>query len=233
MQNNSISPGLLSQDEFNQYAADWLSLVGQPDSPTLPGVFQTEAGDRVLYVSFPISRVVELVSAVGAQQVKARFVLLPAGGQKKFSLVLFAADDTQQAEGRKSAYYLAEPSWTSAAGSQLGEAVPDSLAAVWLNNWQSAAGVAPALFATPDGPLEGYNFDLKDFVKPLFTDQPYDKQEIRLWLGLHNYYSPANLDSLTQTFGLVVRRYDPLSAVGKGDDGDLFYDLSFPCPPVH
>ncbi|MDO7846174.1 hypothetical protein Q5H92_07400 [Hymenobacter sp. M29] len=233
MQNNSTSPGLLSSDEFRQYSADWRELVSQPDSPTLPECFQTEAGERVLYVSFPIQRVAELVSAVGAKQLKARFVLLPVGGQKKFSLVLFAADDTQQAEGRKSAYYLAEPSWTSAPSAGLGEPVPNNLAAEWLNSWKGAPAVMPALFATPDGPLEGYNFDLKDFLRPLFTDQPYDQQQIRVWLGLHSYYSPTNLDSLTQTFGLVVRRYDPLQEVGRDNDDDLFFDLSFPCPPTH
>ena len=231
MQNPSIAPGLLSQDEFNQYSADWLSLVSQTDSPGLPASFQTEAGTLVTYVSFPIKRVVELVSAVGAKQIKARFVLIADGGQKKFSLVLYAADDTQKAEGRKSAYYLAEPSWTAAPDPQLGEAVPNNLAAVWLESWNNAPAVTSAMFATPDGPLEGYNFDLKDFLKPLFTDQPYNNQEIRLWLGLHSYYSATNLDSLTQTFGLVVRRYDPVPAVGKGDD-ELYYDLSTPCPPI-
>ena len=232
MQNLSTAPGLLSQDEFNQYTADWLSLVSQTDSPDLPASFQTEAGNLVAYVSFPIKRVVELVSAVGAKQIKARFVLIADGAQKKFSLVLYAADDTQQAEGRKSAYYLAEPSWTAAPDPQLGEAVPDNLAAVWLDAWKTAPTVTSAMFATPDGPLEGYNFDLRDFLKPLFTDQAYNNQEIRLWLGLHSYYSPTDLNNLTQTFGLVVRRYDPVPTVGKGD-GDLYYDLSFPCPPVH
>lgn len=232
MQNNSIAPGLLSPEEFNQYSADWRELISQPDSTTLPECFLAESGDRVQYVSFSIKRVAELVSAVGAKQVKARFVLLPVGGQKKFSLVLYAADDTQQAEGRKSAYYLADPSWTAAASTGLGEPVPNNLAAEWLNSWQTAPGVTLALFATPDGPLEGYNFDLKDFLTPLFIDQPYDQQQIRVWLGLHSYYSPTNLDTLTQTFGLVVRRYDPLQEVGRGDD-DLFFDLSTPCPPTH
>lgn len=232
MENTATASGLLSQVEFDQYSADWKQLVNQPGSPTLPESFQAESGERMQYVSFPIKRVVELVSAVGAQQIKARFVLLPVGGQKKFSLVLFAADDTQLDKGRKSAYYLAEPSWQQTASGALGEAVPDNLAAVWLAGWQGAEAVKSTQFATPDGPLEGYNFSLKDFIKPLFTDQPYDKQEIRLWLGLHTYYSATDTENLTQTFGLVVRRYDPQPAVQKGDD-ELFYDLSTPCPPTH
>jgi hypothetical protein len=231
MQNATTATGLLSQEDFNQYSAAWLQLISQPDSPALSQSFQTESSARVMYVSFPIKRVVELVSAVGAQQIKARFVLVPDGGQQKFSLVLYAADDTQKEEGRKSAYYLATPWWTSAAPPVLGEAVPDNLAAVWLANWAGAGSVTPALFATPDGPLEGYNFNLKDFLKPLFTDQPYDLQEIRIWLGLHNYYSPTNLDTLTQTFGLVARRYDPHPTAQRGSE--LYYDMATPCPPTH
>lgn len=229
----TTTTGLLSQDEFNRYAAAWLELVSQPAGASLASSFNTELGQRVLYVSFPIGRAVELVSAVGVQQIKARFVLVPDGGQQKFSLVLFACDDSEEDQGRKSAYYLADPSWTEAAQTTppvLGETIPNNLAAVWLEGWQGASDVMPALFATPDGPLEGYNFALKDFVKPLFTDQPYGTQEIRLWLGLHSFYSPTNLDSLTQTFGLVVRRYDPTPTAQRGDD--LFYDMSTPCPPV-
>ncbi|MFD2720673.1 hypothetical protein ACFST9_18270 [Hymenobacter monticola] len=232
MQNTSSTSSFLTQEEFNQYSAAWLSLVSQSDSPSLPGSFQAESGDRVLYVSFPILRVAELVSAVGAKQIKARFVLVPDGGQQKFSLVLFAADATQEPEGRKSAYYLAEPSWTQATSPVLGETVPDNLAAIWLAGWKTAPSVTSAMFATPDGPLEGYNFDLKDFLNPLFTDQPYDQQEIRVWLGLHSYYSPTILNSPTQTFGLVVRRFDPQQTAQRSI-GEMYYDMSTPCPPTH
>jgi hypothetical protein len=231
MQNISSTPGFLTDNEFAQYSAAWLSLISQPDSALLPDSFQTESGQRVQYVSFPIGRVVELVSAVGAKQIKARFVLVPDGGLQKFSLVLFAADDTQKEEGRKSAYYLAEPSWTATPSAALGEAVPDNLAAGWLASWKAAPTVTPDMFATPDGGLQGYNFDLKDFVRPLFTDQPYDKQEIWLWLGLHTYYSATNLAGPTQTLGLVVRRHDPAATAQRSFD-ELYYDLSTPCPPI-
>ncbi|MBF9141093.1 hypothetical protein [Hymenobacter properus] len=234
MQNISTPSGFLTQEEFTQYAANWLNLVSQAESPALPGSFEAEAGARVAYVSFPIMRVAELVSAVGAKQIKARFVLIPDGGQQKFSLVLFAADDTQQPEGRKSAYYLAQPWWTQSTAPVLGEPVPDNLATLWVDSWKGASAVTTDMFATPAGPLEGYNFDLKDFVKPLFTDQAYGQQEIRLWLGLHTYYSPTNLNSPTQTFGLVARRFDPTQAVQQGQPvtDESFYDLSTPCPPI-
>ena len=230
MQPETISPSIIDQEQFEQYAAHWLSVVSETDNPVLAKSFLTSAEERVLHLSFPIQRIVELVSAVGVTQIKARFLLVPGPGEQAcFTLALFATDAQQE---RLSAYYLPDSQWNAPAPRPvLGEQVPRELAGVWLTNWKTVPAITAALFTTSYGPLQGYNFDIKDFVMPLFTGQPFAQQEIRLGLGLHEYYAatPA-AEGPTQTFGLVVRLHNPAQQ-GQSELDEPYFDMSTPCPP--
>ena len=228
MRQTATSESILDPTLYADYAGQWLNKISEQDNPDLTSYFNDGSGNRVTYAEFSIQRIIELVSAVGVRQIKARFVLLPGQGddQLLFSLVLFAtdADDRQL-----SAYYL--PDSTAATSSLPAERVPGGLAGLWEEYWKTEATLTTAMFKTSYGPLEGYNFDIKDFLAPLFTGTTsYTNQQVRLKLGLHQYIA-ADTTTLTQTFGLVVRRFDGDQQVQGAAADD--YDMSTPCPPTH
>jgi hypothetical protein len=227
MTNVATSPGILSPDLFNQYADQWLNAVNASGSSELAASFLDPGNERILYVSFPIQQIISLVSTVGVRTIKARFLLAPdAGGQPHFTIALFATDGEGAGE-RLSAYYVADEYWSGGnATGDTGEHIPSELAAIWLSNWQDVPDITPALFATSYGPLQGYNFDIKDFVSLLFVAQPLKDQQFRIGLSLHEYYAANGDDSTTtQTFGLVNYLHST-SAISSS-----YYDMSAPCPP--
>lgn len=219
----------LSPAQFATYAQAWEDLLHQPTPEALQQCFTAQTPNKVLWnVTFPIQRIVQLVSVVGGRTIRARFVVLPEP-TPRFSLVLYAAD----AEGKRlSAYYLAE---RAPAPVGLQDQVPHALVSTWLHNWQKISHVDASLFQTLRGPLKGYNFELADFMDPLFRAQPFTNQELRLYFGLHEYYSadPATEEQqkLTQTFGLVLRIYGATPEEGGTSDAPI-YDVSMPCPPT-
>lgn len=248
---------IISKDQFEQYAANWLSLVSQPDAARLAQAFVGEYVPRLPYVSFPLASIIGVLSAVGVHQIKARFIVVPGktAADPRFSVVLFACN----AKGdRLTAYYLAQPPRTAYAAparpvrpattALAGEQVPQGLATIWLDNWNNKALViAPAMFGQAAGPLQGYNFGVNEFLTPLYKLQPFknpdpgaknkptskSEEEIRLYFGLHEFFGPdSDGSALTQTFGLVVRSSRPKTA-GEGAEEveDEFYDMALPCPP--
>jgi hypothetical protein len=221
----TVSPAIISPDQFNQYTENWLTVAGNPDDPALEQSFLN--GDtRVAYVSFPIERIVWLLSAVGVRQIKARFLLVPDENDLHFSIALFATDD----EGTQlSAYHVADPFWSTAATPPLlGGPIPTSLADIWMANWQNLEQAVTAdLFIAnqAEGTLQGYNFKVQDFVK-LLSGQSFEDQAVRIDLGLHEYYpAQASGDTSTKTFGLMLRLATP------GQDSPTYYDMATPCPP--
>lgn len=223
---------LISQDQYNQYTANWLSVLSG-SGPALAQAFSAPGTERLQSLAFPIERIKWLVSAVGVQQIKARFLLVPdAHQQLHFTLALFATDAAGE---RLSAYYLPEAYWeTTASTATLGDPIPSSLAATWLANWKAVQEITPALFATSWGPLEGYNFNVSDFVSALFSAQSLQSAKAYLGLGLHEFHAPnANAEALTRKFGLVLQLAGPGQAKLEPRNEDLpeFFDMATPCPP--
>jgi hypothetical protein len=217
----------ISQTLFDQYAAKWLTVV-DADNSDLPACFLADDGARILLARFSMQQVVWLLSSVDVQFIKARFLAVattPDTGPR-FALALFA---TNQQDERLSAYYLALGNSTVAATPPaVSGGIPTELAAIWLEKWATAPQINAALFATPAGPLQGYNFEVKDFIAPLLGGQSFANLELQLSFGLHEYHSAASDDTLTQTFGLLLRVADSQQA----DDGG-YYDMVTPCPPGH
>lgn len=218
MTNNSPS-GIISQDIFNEYAATWLSVVA--NDAELNQSFQV-SGSKLLSVSFTMEQIQQLVSVVGAHYIMAKFLVTASGSQ--FSLALYAADAERQ---RLSSYYIAGD--TTVVPSLPGEEVPDVLANQWLENWSNASPVTREMFASSleGAPLQGYTFDINDFLALFYDVTDIKGQTLLVHFGLHEYYrTVSGEDKLTQTFGLVLR-------VKDGDTStDPFYDMSAPCPPL-
>jgi hypothetical protein len=121
--------------------------------------------------------------------------------------------------------------------------VPFSLIRTWLKAWAKAATkeqLHPAQFATSYGPLQGYNFELGDFMDQLFTARASLTQaaatQLRLNFGLKTYF-PAYPEALTtpvQTFGLVVRLLRPnidTDGTDGGTESGPSYDIAISYPP--
>ncbi|MBF9237750.1 hypothetical protein I2I05_10125 [Hymenobacter sp. BT683] len=234
---------IISPQLFKEYSAKWLTVVSQPSVSPLAQAFSNAAGERILYVSFPVSSIVGLLSAIGVHQIKARFLLVPgeSAGAQDFSIALFAADTKGD---QVSAYYIGTPG-TKGQGYRMpstfapaarNEHVPGELASIWLRNWQDAGEVKPAMFTVNLVTLQGYNFNLIDFMVPLPRAQARQQQEIRVYLALHAYHAPDSTGELTEAFGLVVlsKSANPRGGTDEDDSingDDVFLDLATPCPP--
>jgi hypothetical protein len=227
---------LLSQDDYTQYAAAWKEFAG-PSGANLTEAFLGPDGKRLVALSFPLQRIKWLVSAVGVRQIRARFLLIPGAQGERFNLVLFATDATGY---RLSAYYLPDPYFSASVSKDgLEERIPLDLASDWQANWDDAHDIKADMFISYDATsheavtLEGYNFEIKDFVSALFGTSSVPGESITLALGLHEYHAPTATSEadLTSTFGLV------LQAPGEGDAArglaaaSRAFDMAFPCPP--
>lgn len=244
---------ILTQSEFDTVAAAWTNFIQGASPAEVQALFQASAPAINQYqvsASFGLtstptdpSYLVAMLSTPGIAQVAARFVLLPpaeVGVDKpaapRFRLVLYAAD---QRGARLSAYYQSDANWQTVEPQQLaavGGLVPYNLIKGWLNGWTTAATtqqLRPALFATAYGPLQGYNFDLGDFLDPLFAAKTFTNQRLFLRFGLKAYYPayPESLAAPAQTFGLVVRLYSPSDEADGDELSGPSYDMSKPYPP--
>jgi len=223
----STADGIITPAQFEQYFATWLTIASASDTTALKACFERDAA-RLLLVRYPLKRVLSLLSTPGIAQIKARFLVIPGEGAapSRFSIALYA---TNLSDERVSAYYVAEGDTTSAPlPPSLDGGVPNELAQRWTDNWQSVAELTAAMFTLDSATLQGYNFPVKDFVQPLFSNQPFADQEYHLSFGLYEYFSPLSSDAEAQTFGLLLRLYTPQQGGGIG-----FFDMSTPCPPGH
>ena len=250
--------GILTQPEFEQYGAEWLRVVSGPDAAELQQSFRpaaaaaagadaAKAAPLLCSVSFPTKQMARLVSTVGATHIKARFGIRPGaanGAGPQFTLALFA---TNALEARVSSYYLADEAPLPGADGpdpadevQLLDEVPDGLAHFWVRNWARTFRAAPVtadMFATPYGPLQGYTFEVTDFISTLWPVTDFDQEDVRLRVrfGLHEFYQPQpdGTDRLVHTFGLVLQLWPPTQVDEDGEPvvEDPFYDFSMPNPP--
>ena len=252
----------LDPTDFNTASAAWTDAVSKEDSLSpyflnWPNTFidpTTHPVEKLQYVTFSVADMVSLVSTVGVRYIRAQFVLLPAEeGVVRFTVVLCSLDSQR---GRISAYYAgskgamtpAEMPHASTNPGPNGE-LPIDLVHTWLQDWQTLTDVSPEMFGTNYGPLQGYIFNLEDFVDPLFPGHLTTGYELRVYLGLHSYnISVANKTQPDTTVGLIISvqpitttrlpvnylRNKTASANNDGnarDEDNGYYDLSNPNPP--
>jgi hypothetical protein len=251
----------LDPTSFNTAAAAWTDAVSKegslspfflnyPNSYISPTTVPVE---KLQYVTFSVNDMVALVSTVGVRYIRAQFVLLPpAEGVVRFTVVLYALDSQR---GRISAYYAgatgamvpgalpATPDSPNAGGE-----LPVDLVQSWIGAWQNLTDISPDMFDTNYGPLQGYIFNLQDFIDPLFPSYLTSGYELRVYLGLHSYnITSANITTPDTTVGLVISVQPestprlPINYLlnknklvsNNANDGDDsgYYDLSHPSPP--
>ncbi len=246
---------ILTQSEFDAVSSAWTSFIERSSPSEVQALFQTAKGTSQRYqtsVSFDLtgtatspSYLAALLSTPSLAQVMARFVLLPPAEPEpststpaapRFRVVLYAAD---LRGGRLSAYYQSDAAWQEIKPAQLDNfqgLVPYNLIKGWLNAWVAVATaqqLRPALFSTAYGPLQGYNFDLGDFLDPLFAAKSFTGQRLFIRFGLKTYYPayPENLAAPAQAFGLVVRLYSPSDEADADELRGPSYDLALQVPP--
>lgn len=213
--------GIIYQAEFDTYTNDWLNIVtDEAKADELRDCFRLNgAKQNINFVQFSALQIAQLVSTVGASNIKARFLVIRDNDKKvyptgypHFAIALFATDNLN---GRLSAYYISRfywllqdaPSPTQSEGGPKDSPtgvpaeftsgqLPDALATYWQQNW-SPAGDDPdakqTMFDSTYGYLRGYTFGLNDFVMPL-ASIPGNRSiatasPIRINFGLHTYYS--------------------------------------------
>lgn len=241
-------PIFLAPADFEQYASAWVQLINQgaPAADALTQCFKQTDGSRMPYLSMPADWVRYLLSTVGCVQVKTRLLL---DKNKQFCLAFYATD-TQNS--RISAYYLlnlettyygnlmasmygqtapaGDPTLSSGGDGSDSVQVPHGMVGDWLRNWQAADKLTADLFGTSYGYLQGYNFQRGDLLEGLFNEVPQERQQLRVYFGLHEYYPSTDTGSTPQptyTFGLVLRLVNPDASTS----GEPFYDMSTPVPP--
>ncbi len=234
--------GILSQEQFDRYAANWLEVIYNTDGHTLHESFLGLNQEKVNAITFPLQSIVELVSVVGVHHIKARFLIQPdeVTGTPHFTMALFAADELGK---RLSSYYVADAHWlgapaapapllapTATAPSTVGHQIANVLAHKWAQGWVNAQRVETAMFDNAYGPLNGYTFEMGDFMAPMFKLTSLDDaSKLQVNFCLHEFSRPTlGGDQRAMTFGLTVQ------VVTKSffgiEWGDIF-DISKPCPP--
>ncbi|MCI1189111.1 hypothetical protein MON38_16935 [Hymenobacter sp. DH14] len=225
----------IDQPTFDAYSANWLKIVSEGgEQAALDACFNmpdtgSAAVARLIAVSFTVAQIMEVLSAPGIAQVRARFVVNPEKKAPNFALVLYAVD----AQGRRqTSYYLSDyQSGMEFHPPIVDVELPDTLRQHWVSNWADTKKfpLSRQLFATSYGPLQGFNFSLSDFMQPLMRISK-DDENLSVLLGLHTFFGPSpDGEAVMTTFGLMVQT--PVSA-GTADIDDPSYDVAAPSPPA-
>lgn len=242
---SSSITGILTQRLFDQYSANWLEVISQPDVVALQNSFvQGEA--LITGVGFSITQIAQLVATVGAVHIKARFILQPPapGTLPQFSLALFATDSL---DARVSSYYVPAAVYTDTDSftrpnrpSQLPihkNQMHYVLAERWRQNWASQPQVKPEFFASHYGPLRGYTYGLNEFVALFLLLEALGDEMLKVSFVLHDYYQPdpsTGGDQLVNTFALALS-LKRSATTPCGDDfqggDDPIMNNGMPCPP--
>lgn len=243
--------GVLTPDQFKEGVDLWLQTRSAGGSSLTGCLLAPDNTTRLPAVYFPVMQIVELVSVVGVQSIRARFVVLRDGQQQpRFTVALYAtaADGTVL-----SSYYLANRYWLLQAGSpvprssarpltvvlNLGSSVsknvvPKALASYWVNNWanQKRYPTSPELFTSAGQALQGYNFLVSDLVDPLRGINEYGNQLLAMNFGLHTFlHSTGKTDAPIATLGVMLQMTGTTEKdeAGAGDDS---FNMVVPSPPA-
>lgn len=237
--------GILPQRLFDQYSANWLEVISQPNVVALQNSFMQ--GNALLTgVGFSITQIAQLVAAIGAVHIKARFILQPPapGTQPQFSLALFATDSL---DARVSSYYVPETVYTDTDAftrpskpSQVTihkNQVHYVLAERWRQSWANLPQVEPKFFDSHYGPLRGYTFGINEFSSIFQLLEMLGDEMLKVSFVLHDYYQPdpsTGGDQLVKTFALALclKRTDATQCDGGFQAGDdPIMNNGMPCPP--
>ncbi|WP_400190969.1 hypothetical protein [Hymenobacter sp. B81] len=221
---------LISDSTFAKWTLAWAEQQ-ERDKP-----FSFFRRDQALQVAVMLDHASAslLLSTLGASTVKIRFGLRrDEHGHEHFELLLFGVD----AYGQRLTPYYNPNQAEYAAGANTAPPqgnLPAELARQWMQHWAEkgqADELDAAVFTTPYGFLQGYNYPVHEFMEAL---QPFaDAPNVRIAFGLHRYLGlPTAPDDaqgrVVYTFGLLF------NAVAAGqrvtDFEESYFDLTAPCP---
>ena len=240
--------GVLTPTDFKDAADLWLTTRAAGGSVLADSLLVPNTATRLPAVYFPVMQIVELVSAVGVQSIRARFVMLRDDKQQpRFTVVLFAvgADGTVL-----SSYYLANRYWPKNSPPaphanprsrvpelRLGRSVsknviPKALASYWVDNWTSSRyATKPDLFTSAGQPMHGYNFSVSDFMDPLRGLNDFNTQLLAMNFCLHTFLNfNGKVDAPVASLGLLLQMTNTTEKDEEGTGDDTF-DVGIPCPP--
>jgi hypothetical protein len=226
-------PDSITKEQYDQYIADWATLISSGNNDLLQQAFEAPNGARLNFLNFSLDQIVALVTTPGVRSIKARFLLMPdAAGVPRFSLALFADDTPAKDDShRLSPYYIPTPAVATTAQtveSALGPNTSISYdeALGWLTEWVNADPFDTDIFTTDSGPLKGFNFEVSTFQDPLAAAPPYAEKSLFLNLGLIPDPEP------TAALFVYIAPLGSRSVAGLPIDG-TYYDMGNACPPNH
>lgn len=253
MEQSSLPPhalevaGVLNPNDFKAGTDLWDSICKAGGADLTNCLLAPGTTTRLEGLTFPVMQIAELVSAVGVQTIRARFVVLhDANNNLRFSVAMYTAgaNDTVL-----SSYYLARRYWLPQASSvsayvrpaplRLNQdapkhALPKALADYWVASWADAKRypTSPALFTSAGQPLYGYNFALSDLMDPLRGLNDFNNQVLTMTFGLHTFLNfNGKVDAPVATLGLMLQIAN-LSDKDEAAVGNDAFDVGMPCPPA-
>jgi hypothetical protein len=226
----------ITQDKYDDYIANWLSLVASTDHTALPKAFQIPEVNRINFLNFTIDQITALTAAE-VTLIKARFLAIPDGSSiMRFSTAMFGLD----ADGKRlTEYYVpmppqAGPPATQPTGSaaESGTHITRKLAMEWLTAWADTPTSSALFKVSPDTALRGYNFEVSALKDPLAAAQPTDGKGLFLNLGLHqNPYSPDLAYTLDLVFYVNMLGSRAQGTLAGLPEDESYYNGGYPCPP--
>ncbi|WPQ63614.1 hypothetical protein SIO70_01890 [Chitinophaga sancti] len=224
---------LISKDDYERITSQWITQLNQDDGNSKLDKFFFKDGSKLTAVRFDLDTILYLVSSEGTTTIKARFCIQDGDDDERlFNVVLYGVD----ANGiTTSAYFLGTPYSPDLETPGLPQCqIPSSLGNIWIQNWvDNDVFVAKERFKTIYGYLQGYNFELSDFIDSAFSA---DYVGLSVTLALHELFRPYETDPYapTFTFNLVLQgliKEDGDGTSEKVADADGLYDISAPSPP--
>jgi hypothetical protein len=237
--------GVLNPTEFKAGIALWDTVCRASGADLTNCLLASGNSGRLEGLTFSVMQIAELVSAVGAQSIRARFVVLrDEGNNPRFSVAMYAAGANDVV---LSSYYLARRYWLPEAGTAYvrpaalrlkrdapKHALPKGLAEYWVASWADAERypTSSALFTSAGQPLHGYNFALSDLMDPLRGLNAFNNQVLTMTFGLHTALNfNGKIDAPVATLGLMLRIASLTDKDVEDGGGDAF-DVGMPSPPA-
>ncbi|PWV45383.1 hypothetical protein [Chitinophaga sp. S165] len=233
----SLPLNLIGTVDYQAFISMWLCALNDNNGENDLSNYFKKNCEPTTAILFNLDAIKYLVSSEGVVAIKAKFCIDNRDkASPTFNIILFGVDNNGRAT---SAYYLGTP--TTNSYSTLAEiqefphsTIPSALAASWIKNWlHNKTYIVNEKFSTVYGYLEGYTFEMMDFLDAVF-DEPLKSNALCVHLALHEFYKPgiADINDKTFTFGLVLQGIEnPENKFTPFNSDNLYYDISAPSPP--
>jgi hypothetical protein len=228
----SVTPVPIQAAEFSTLTQTWQQHIDAGDMDMLRACFTSSTGALSNYAFLPGDLVSQLLDNPATVSVRTKFLL--AGDTPTFSMAVYGIS---KEEIPTTPYFLmgvaTEPATieNDMPPPMVGEPITPNDAASWVMNWHALTPQTLTLapFNSPDGPLLGYTFPVKDFQDAW---APASGADAALWLiyDMHNS-DKKSTELLFST--IVILNTVPSDAPGVIvlAPNKLYYDVSKPCPP--